>query len=368
MKSNVALVHDFLLNFGGAEAVLKNMGELYPDAPIYVLMSNEDNARKWLGKKEIINSFLQKMPKFFKQRHKFLLPLMPTAPETFNLRDFDLVLSSSSGFAKGIIVKPRTMHICYMHAPMRYVWDWSHKYLDEQQLGGKAKLLTRMILSYLRMWDRASAERVDYFLANSQYTADRIRKYYNKTATVIYPPVEVNKFKPQKENQGYFLTVARLSPYKQVKLIIEAFNKLKLPLIIVGEGSQRQILEKEIGTNSQIKLLGWVEEAKKIELYQNARAFVYACEDDFGIAPVEAMAAGKPVIAYGQGGVAETVVDGQTGLFFHRPQVEMLADGIRRFIETEDQFDHLVIRKRAEEFSKERFLKEMKEFIAKVNL
>ena len=362
---NIAFVHDFLLYHGGAESTLSVMSEIFPKAPIFTLLQNKEFVKNNFSQQKVESSFLQKAPKFFLKRHRILSPMMPTAIETFNLRDFDIVISSSSAFAKGIVVKPKTKHFCYMHAPMRYVWDWSHEYLEEQKLKGKTKLLTRFLLSYLRMWDRASAERVDKFIANSKYTARRIKKYYRKESEVIYPPVDIEKFCPQKKHDDYFLTVGRLSPYKRTKLIADAFIKLKLPLVIVGDGQERELLENVAKENKNIKVLGWVDEQEITKLYQNARAFVCASEDDFNITVIEAMAAGKPAIVLRKGGTAETVIEGKTGEFFDVPQVEILADGVRRFIENEHKYNHLDIRKHAEQFSKEVFKRKLTEFIEK---
>lgn len=365
----IAIVHDFLINYGGAESVLENFCEFYPEAPIFTLLQDEEKNKKWegswLGNKKIKSSFLQKFPNFLKKNKKYLLPVMPTAIETFNLRDYDLIISSSGAFSKGLVVKPKTIHVSYVHSPMRYVWDWQYEYLKEHKLKNKTKLVTRLILNYLRMWDRASASRPDYLLANSQYTAQRIKKYYRQSAKVIYPPVKVSDFSPTAKNKGYFLSVSRLSPYKRVDLLIDSFKKLKLPLIIVGDGEQRKELEEKV-KNTEIKILGWVDREKLIELYQNARAFIFAAEDDFGIAPVEAMAAGKPVIALRAGGVQETVIEGITGEFFDYPEVEMLANGVRKFIENEDNYDSNKIRERAEIFSKERFKREFMEYINEI--
>jgi glycosyltransferase involved in cell wall biosynthesis len=368
-KRKVAIIHDFLADYGGAEKVLEILCEIFPQAPIFTLLHNQESSSRWanqaLLKREIHTSFLQRMPAFLKKRKRWLLPLMPTAPETFNLREFDLVLSSSSGFAKGVIVKSKTIHVSYVHAPMRYIWDWQHEYLEEQHLKGKLKLSTRLLLNYLRVWDRASAERPDYLIANSQFTARRIEKYYRRSAPVIYPPVEVEKFTSQKEHQGYFLTVARLSAYKRIDLIIDAFAKLKLSLVIVGTGKEEERLKKRIKQRQaeHIKMKGWVPEKELLALYQNARAFVFAAEEDFGIAPIEAMAAGKPVIALRAGGTAETVIAGETGEFFEVPQVEMVADGIRRFIKNEKKYHPTVIRRQAEKFSRQRFKNEIKRFL-----
>lgn len=371
-KTQIALVHDFLAGFGGAEETLRSLAEIFPQAPIFTLLCDREKIKKegaWLKGKDVRESFLGKMPRFLKRRKKWLLPLMPTAPETFDLRDFDLVLSSSSGFAKSLVVKPKTLHLCYMHSPMRYVWDWSREYLEENRLRGKSKLLVRFFLNYLRLWDRSSAQRPDFLIANSQYTARRIKKYYARDSRVIYPPVRIEDFSPTNQNEGYFLVVARLSAYKRIDLLIEVFQKLNLPLKIVGEGDQRELLEEKIrlGKNQKIELLGWTDRATLIKLYQNARAFVFAAEEDFGMALVEALAAGKPVIALRQGGAEEIVKENQNGIFFDFAELELIADGIRRFIEKEKDFDPLVIRQTVEKFSDQRFRREILALVEEVN-
>ncbi len=370
-KKRIALVHDFLLYYGGAEATLKSISEIFSEdqgnyqSEIFTILKNKKIAREIFPNQKVYSSFLQKWPKFIRKRHKLMTPFMPVAVETFDFRDYDMVISSSSAFAKGMVVKPKTTHVCYMHAPMRYVWDWHHEYIEENKLKGEVKFFTRLLLNYLRMWDRASADRVDHFIANSKYTQKRIKKYYRKDSTVIYPPVDVSKFTPQKENMGYFLAVGRLSPYKSMKLLVDVFDKLKLPLVIVGDGEERKELEKMVEGNKHIRIMGWVEDEKLAKLYENARAFVSVSLDDFQITTVEAMAAGKPAIVLKKGGTAETVVEGVTGEFFDVAQLEIVADGIRRFIEKDERgvYDYKKIRERAEEFSKARFEKEMREFI-----
>ncbi len=362
--SAVALVHDFLLYRGGAEKVLREMKKVFPPAPIYTLLKQEERQfNRYLKADNIQTSFLQKFPKFLRKRHRWLLPFMPTAIETFNLRDYDLVISSSSAFAKGLVVKSKTIHISYIHAPMRYVWDWNKEYLEEKKLKGKMKLLTRLFLNYLRMWDRLSAERPDHLIANSHYTAERIRKYYRRPAKVIYPPVEVNKFSPSRKNAGYFFTVSRLVPYKRVDLLIQVFQKLNLPLVIVGDGPEKKRLQKMIKSDKNIKILGWVSDKQKVKLMERARAFISATEDDFNISIVEAMAAGKPVITLKKGGAKETMIEGVTGEFFSVATVEMIADAIGRFKENENNYDYQQIRKRAEEFSAEIFRQKLKKFV-----
>ncbi len=387
-KPAVALVHDFLLYYGGAERVLKEFREIYQGAPIYTLLENEDSkelvkdfgsSRKMTEKPPkfshkfenltpftqgvVKTSFLQKFSKFLRKRHKWLVPLMPTAVETFDLRDYNVIISSSSAFAKGVVVKSKIKHICYMHAPMRYVWDWNREYLEESNLKGKTKFFTRLFLNYLRMWDRMSAERPDYLIANSKYTAERIKKYYRRESTVIYPPVDVEKFTPTKKNADYFLTVGRLVPYKRVDLLIQVFQKLKLPLVVVGDGPEKEKLQKMVKGDKLIKVLGWVSDEKKVKLLEQSRAFITATEDDFNITAVEAMAAGKPVIALERGGTAETVREGLTGEFFKTATMEMIADALGRFIENENNYDYLKIRQRAEEFSTKIFREKIKEFV-----
>lgn len=362
----IALVHDFLLYQGGAEETLIEIRKVFPQAPIYTLLQNEKWAKKFFSQAEIYNSFLQRAPGVLRKRYKFLLPFMPSAIEAFDLRDYDVVISSSSAFAKGIVVKAKIPHICYMHAPMRYVWDWQHEYLEEKRLKGKMKLITRFMLNYLRLWDRASAVRPDFLVANSKFTARRIAKYYRREVPVIYPPVRVNRIKPQRENDGYFLTVGRFSAYKRVDLIIKTFSKLKLPLVIVGKGEEGARLKKMVEGEPRIKILGWQPNEKLFALYQNARAFVVASEDDFNLTAVEAMAAGKPVIALRAGGLRETIIEGATGEFFDEPILELVADGVRRFIEKESGYDYKEIRRHAEQFSAARFRREFQGYVKSV--
>ncbi|MFZ2193017.1 MAG: glycosyltransferase [Candidatus Moraniibacteriota bacterium] len=359
----VALVHDFLVDFGGAERVLAVLSEMFPDAPIYTLIYEKKNAPKWLLKKEVRTSFLQKWPSFLKKRKKWLLPILPVAPETFNLRDFDLVISSSGAWSKGIITRLDTMHIAYLHSPMRFVWDANNEYLHQQKKGGIINFFVGYIKNYIRIWDYTATERPDYLIANSLYTQERIRKYYKQEARVIYPPVSVirNSETNTSKQEDYFLVVSRLSPYKKIDVIIEAFNKLELPLIIVGTGSQEKYL-KSIA-NKNIKFLGFRPDNKLVEIYARARGFIFASTDDFGIAPVEAMAFGIPVLAVRKGGVREIVIEGKTGEFFDTTTPEVISDGVRRFQENEKNYDREFIRKRAAEFNKERFKKEMEAFI-----
>jgi len=353
----IAIVHDFLNQFGGAERVIKALHELFPDAPIYTLLYDEKGTAGEFKDAKIITSKLQKKPKFIRKRHKLLLPFFAVAIEQFDFSDYDIVISSSAAWSKGIITKPETKHICYCHAPMRFVWDWSHKYLEEQKVGFLKKIFLYPLLNYLRTWDRISAKRVDLWLANSKHTAKRIKKYYRADSKVVYPPVEVDRFEIQKDNAGYFLLVSRLSPYKQVDLAVRAFNKLGMHLVVIGEGQQRKELEKMAKPN--VEFLGFKPDEVVKEYYENCRGFIFPGEEDFGITPVEAMACGKPVVAFRKGGCLETIIEGKTGEFFDESTSKSLIAAVRRMIKSEKQYDSERIRRQAERFSKEKFKEEI---------
>ncbi len=363
----VVLVHDYLIRFGGAERVLLSLQKIFPQAPIYTLLYDKEKMERYFPNTKIRTSFLEKLP-LAKKYHRLLAPLMPAAVESLDLRDFDFIISSSSAFIKGLILRPRTIHICYCHNPTRFLWDYTYQY------NGGPSFLRRMIIHYLRLWDKAAANRVDYFIANSKATARRIKKYYGRQAKVIYPPTGTvpegqssqNGTLPQGRSLSadYFLIVSQLTPYKRIDLAIDAFNKLELPLIIIGQGRDKKRLEKMAQAN--IKFLGWQPDEVVKEYYQNCTAFIFPGEDDFGITPVEAMSFGKPVLAYRRGGATETVLESITGEFFDDPASEALADGIRRLWLNIGNYSPLLIKKRAEKFSPERFEKDIKEFIREV--
>ncbi len=373
----IALVHDFLNQYGGAEKTLEALCEMFPNAPIYTLLYDEEKMQGKFESREIHASFLQKLPKFFRRRFKYFLPFLPTAPESFDLRNFDLVISSSGAWSKGIITRLDTIHIAYIHSPMRFVWDYNEKYLRDER---KERLgfIIRPMLSYFRIWDKLAADRPDFLIANSKYTRDRIRKYYRRKSRVIYPPVDNNfqfpisnfqsisndQFSNDKKNTKYFLIVSRLSAYKKIDKAIEAFNKLELPLVIVGAGKEEKRLKKIAKGN--IKFLGYQKDEKLPEIYANARAFIFPGVDDFGIAPAEAMTQGIPVIAIRNGGAVEIIEEGKTGEFFESSNPEVIADGVRRFCEKEESYDREYIKQSVEKFRKERFSREIEEYIKKV--
>src|SRR3990167_496247 len=314
-RGKVALVHDWLTGEAGAEKVLLALSRIFPEAPIYTSVWDPTRTPSFVGK-DIRTSFMQRWP-FAKSRHQLYPWLRPLGFESFDLSSYDLVISSSSAEAKGVLTPPRTLHLCYCHTPTRYYWSDYHAYLGRMQFGLLNHLALRAmpyLTNYLRLWDRAASSRVDHFVANSENVAARIRKYYGRESTVISPPVEIQRFKVSAARGQYFLSVGRLVPYKRVDLIIRACNERSLSLKVSGEGPEFGSLKKMAGPT--VEFLGRVPEGDLPRLYAGARAFIFASEEDFGIAPVEAMASGVPVIAYGRGGVLESVVGGETGLTF----------------------------------------------------
>ena len=356
----VALIHDFLTQYGGAEKVLEAFHEIWPEAPIFTLFYNQELMGERFSDCDIRVSPIQNLP-LAKKRYRWYLPLMPSAIERFNLKNFDLVISDCSAYSKGVITRPGTCHISYLHTPTRYLWLDSHEYLDSLKGGERivGKFLAP-ILTQLRIWDRQAAQRPDYLIVNSNSIAEKVKHYYQRQSKVIYPPVETVKFKISKKIDNYFLIVSRLRPYKKVDLAIEAFNQLKMPLKIIGMGDIKD-LKKIAGPN--IEFLGFVSEKEKADYLSLCQALIFPQKEDFGITAVEAMAAGRPVIAYKAGGALETVVDGQTGRFFDEQTWESLAEAVIKF-KSED-FNPEKIREHASKFSKKRFKKEIKDFVKK---
>lgn len=354
----IALVHDWLPFMGGAERVLTNFYELYPNAPIYTTICNKNKIDGPLKNANIITSYLQKNKEI--ENHRRLFPFMMTAIESFDLNKYDIVLSDSSSVAKGVITPPDTMHICYCHSPMRYAWEFSHEYAGKMagKGGVKAKLLS-YFLTGVRLWDNVSADRVDYFIANSHNVAKRIWKHYRRESVVIHPPVRCNLFNISDVNEEYFLIVSRLQEYKRIDLAVEAFNKLGLPLVIIGDGPDRKKLEGMAKSN--IKFLGRESDEVIKEHYAKCRAFLFTGEEDFGITPLEAMASGRPVIAYRKGGALEIVVEDKTGVFFDNQTCDELINAVKKF-ETMN-FDKQEIRRHAETFDEVIFKEKISKFI-----
>lgn len=358
----VALVHDHLAQDGGAEKVLKVFTDLFPDAPIYTLLYEKQNADKNFKDKKIETSIIQRMPGGVKH-YKWYLPFMPMAVEFFDMSNFDLVISDASAFAKGVITSTETLHICYCHTPTRYLWSDTHQYINELRYNKYFKKLISYMLSSLRLWDRLAADRVDSYIANSQFIARRIKKYYQRDSTVIYPPVETGSFKISAELGDYYLIGGRLAPYKRVDIVVDAFIKTGQKLKVFGDGVDMKRLKKMAEGHNNIEFIGRVDDEEKAELYSRCLAFINPQEEDFGITAVEAMAAGRPVIALCRGGAKETVISRETGEFFHEQTATAIISVLSRF--DPHKFDPQKIREHALSFSRERFVREIKQYIEK---
>lgn len=362
-NKKIALVHDFLLKLGGAERVLKVFADMFPEAPIYTLLYDEKSVGEVFPKERVRTSELQKLPGFLRNRQKYLLPKMPRAVEEMDFSEFDIVLSSNSAFTHGIVTNTDTKHFCYCHSPMRYAWDWTHEYIEEQNVGKIKRAAIAVLLNKVRMWDQIAGDRVDDYIANSKTVRNRIMKYYRKDSEIIYPPVDIDRFTPQKKKENFFLIVSTITPYKKIDLAVQLFNKIGKELVIIGEGPQKPYLQSIAGSN--ISFLGFKSDKEIAQYYQNARGFIFPGEEDFGITPVEAMASGTPVLAYGKGGVTETVIPGVTGEFFNKPTVDSMEQGLARLLTNEKNYVMKAMRERAELFSQERFIEEMEKKLNK---
>lgn len=359
----VALVHDYLTQYGGAERVLEVLCEMFPNAPIFTLLYDEEGTRGVFADRRIVTSFLQRIP-FVRTHHRLFPPLMPLAIEQFDLSAYPLVISDSASFAKGIITRPETMHICYCHTPTRFAWDDSHRYLEE--FGGYPWPLRRLapfFVNWLRLWDHAAATRPDVFLANSHHVRRRIKKYYGQNASVLFPPVRVDFFaQGKREPSDFFLMAGRLIPYKRFDLGIGAAKAAGFSLHIVGEGPQQSRLMKLAAGAPQIKFLGPLSDEALREEYLHCRALLFPQEEDFGLVAVEAMAAGAPVIAWRGGGALEVVEEGKTGIFFDAQEVDDILEAIRRFEAMRISPDY--IRDYARRFDASVFCETLQKFIA----
>lgn len=357
----IAIIHDWLTVYAGAEKVLEQLLKLYPQADIFTLVDFlPQNDRAFLNGHRITTSFIQNLP-FSRKKYRSYLPFMPIAIEQFDLSSYDLVISSSHAVAKGVITGPNQKHICYIHSPMRYAWDLQHQYLKEARLDKSIKgWFAKYVLHKMRLWDTRTANGVDQFIANSQYIAKRVWKVYRRESVVIYPPVDTEGFELSTHKEDFYLTASRMVPYKKIDLIVETFSAMPdKKLIVIGDGPDMAKIKAKAGQN--IILLGHQPFEQLKQYMQKAKAFVFAAEEDFGIMPVEAQACGTPVIAFGKGGVLETVLDGKTGVFFYEQTIDDLLCTIKKF-ETL-QFDHYFIHKHAQSFSTERFLIEIKNSI-----
>jgi glycosyltransferase involved in cell wall biosynthesis len=359
----IAIVHDFLYTYAGAERVLEQMIQVFPQADLFSLFDFlPAEQRGFLQGKAVKSSFLQSMPGA-KKHHRALLPLMPLAIEQLDVSSYDIVLSSSYVVAKGIITSPSQLHVCYCHSPVRFAWDLQHEYLNESRLtGGIKSALARAILHYIRLWDVRSSNGVDAFVANSDFVAGRIRKCYRRGARTIYPPVDIERFDATQPRGDYYLTASRLVPYKRMDLIVEAFTQMPTrQLVVIGDGPELARLRAKATRN--IRFLGFTSNDVLRDHLQRARAFVFAAREDFGIVAVEAQAAGAPVIGFGDGGLTESIVDGQTGVFFDEQSSGAVREAVERF-ERIGTWDAGVIRRNAERFSIDRFRRDFRAMVA----
>ena len=358
----ICLVHDWLTSYGGAELVLKTMLEIWPDAPIFTLVYDpEGPCREIIQSTQVHGSFINKFQRA-KRNHRSFLPVMPLAIEQFDLSDFDIVLSSSHAVAKGVITGPDQLHISYVHTPIRYAWDLQSQYLADAGLTrGLKSWLARALLHYIRIWDERTVPGVDHYIANSKFVAQRIWKHYKREATVIHPPVELDRFTTKADKKDFYLTVSRLVPYKKIDLIVEAFRQMPdKKLVVIGDGPEMKAIKERQTPN--IDLRGFLDNETIAATMQDAKALVFAAEEDFGIVPVEAQACGTPVIAYGKGGALETVRDGETGFFFAEQSPESIIGAIKAF-EVKPKLNYEQIRENAERFAKKRFKTILKTFV-----
>ncbi|MEE7533056.1 glycosyltransferase family 4 protein [Klebsiella huaxiensis] len=365
--NNVGIVTDWLVTYAGAERVVKEFIDLYPTAKLYsVIDFLNDESRKQLNNKQAKTTFIQKLP-LSKTNYQKYLPLMPLAIEQLDVTSHDVILSSSHAVAKGVLTGPDQLHLSYVHSPIRYAWDLQHQYLRESFLNKGIKgTLAKMLLHKMRIWDYRTANGVDHFIANSKFIARRIKKVYGRDADVIYPPVDVERFTLNENKENYYFTASRLVPYKRIDLIVEAFSHMPdKKLLVIGDGSEMDKIKSKASQN--IEILGYQPNSVMQEHMKNAKAFVFAAEEDFGITPVEAQACGTPVIAYGKGGALETVRPlGQTsatGLFFDKQDVTSIVEAVNKFEISISELQPSDCRSNALKFSAQRFKDEMGKYI-----
>lgn len=375
----IAIIHDWLTGMRGGEKCLEVLCKLYPSADLFTLLHIPGKVSSEIESHRIHTSFIQNLP-FAESKYRYYLPLMPFAIETFDLKEYDLILSSSHCVAKSVKPGPKSLHICYCHTPMRYIWDQFDQYFGKGKSSWFAATAMKFIRGWLQRWDVKTSRRVNYFIANSRHVQKRIKKYYGQESTTIHPPVDTELFTPDsKENKGdYFLIVSAFAPYKRLDLAVDAFNQLGLPFFVIGEGQDAKRLKEMARSN--IKFEGWLDNSQIRSHFARCRAFVFCGEEDFGITLLEAQAMGRPVIAYGRGGALETVIpDDQswkpeteipqsstsqpTGVFFYEQTPESLMKAIQHFESIESQFDPNAIRKHAQQFDLSVYTERMKNFI-----
>ena len=359
-----AIIHDWSTGYAGSERCVESFTNLYPDADPYMLFDFLNDAeRKIIFKDKIPStSFIQNFP-LARNHYRNMLPFCPYAIEQFDLSEYELIISSSHAVAKGVLTNANQLHICYCHTPVRYAWDLTHQYLKESNLTkGLKGFIAKTILHYIRMWDVSSANRPDYFIANSNYIARRIKKIYNRESVVINPPVDTGKFKFSDKKDNYYVTASRFVPYKRIDIIAEAFSMMPdKKLVIIGEGPEEGKIKAK--SKSNIEFAGYQTGEKFSETLKNAKAFVFAAEEDFGIVVIEAMACGTPVIALDRGGTAETVIDGVNGILFNEQNSESIKEAVEKFEKQKDNLNHSAIAEYAKQYDRSVFEKKISDFI-----
>ncbi len=353
-----AIAHEWLVNYAGSERVVESFTNIWKDADVYALVDflNDEQRKTILKGKRANTTFVQNLP-FARKKHRYYLPLFPTAIESFDLAEYKLIISSTHAVSKGVKTNKNQLHICYCHSPMRYAWDQSEQYLT-----GVKGLFAKSFMNYLRNWDLKSANNVNFFIANSNHIAEKIKRIYKRDSAVIYPPVDVDNFDVSEKRDEYFVTASRLVPYKKIDLIVEAFNQMPdKKLIVIGSGPEKEKIKTLADPN--IEFLGHQPSAQLKEFLMKAKAFVFAAEEDFGIVVVEAMACGTPVIALNKGGTAESVINGKTGIHFNEQTPESIKEAIKEFEKRIDYFDVQYIRKHAEKFNRSNFEEKIKMFV-----
>ncbi|MCU0343824.1 MAG: glycosyltransferase [Ignavibacterium sp.] len=358
------IIHEWLVNYAGSEKVVESFTNIWPDADFYTLVDflDEELREIILKGKYAKTSFIQHLP-YAKKQHRKYLPLFPIAIESFNLKNYKLIISSSHSVAKGVRKRINQLHISYCHSPMRYAWDEADYYLQGAKLSSGIKgKIAQVALNYLRKWDVKSAKGVDYFIANSNHIAAKIKRIYNRHADVIYPPVDTQKFSLVTEKEGYYLTASRLVPYKKIDLIVAAFAKMPdKRLVVIGSGPEKEQIISKAAPN--VNVIGYQDFENLKGYMQKAKAFVFAAEEDFGIVVVEAMACGTPVIAFGKGGAAETVIDGKTGILFQEQTAESIIEAVNKFESIGNKLNYSEISQHAEKFSRKKFEQNIREYV-----
>jgi glycosyltransferase involved in cell wall biosynthesis len=371
VKLRIAIVHDWLVTYAGAEKVLEQMLNVFPDAELFSIVDFiPQDQRGFIHNKKVQTSFIQKIPGA-KKRYRNLLPLMPLAIEQFDLSKYDLVLSSSHAVAKGVLTGPDQIHISYVHSPIRYAWDLQHQYLKESGLdSGPKGLLTKWLLHKIRLWDYRTSNGVDHFVSNSKFISKRIKKVYGRDSQVLYPPVDVSRVEFKENKEDFFITASRMVPYKKIDLIVEAFTKMPdKKLVVIGDGPDFNKIKSKAGAN--VELLGYQSSETLIDFMQRAKAFVFAAEEDFGITPVEAQACGTPVIALGKGGALETVKGygiskNPTGVFFTKQEISDIVSAVNKFENIKTEINLSDCRKNAISFSEEVFRENLKKVVKEI--